>query len=164
MLLNRQRRGHVFIHCKPLNRDNRQDAYYHKLPSSNRPNPMERGKKKKKKKENDISGNSCGRWHWEERRERPAEGGEQLTRSDTGKRGDLIAQLTKSTGRKQQERLVPSVWLSSPLLLVGPSVAFLRSLYPPTPPLFPQHCCLSRLTTLEQNDRPSPPREHGSSW
>lgn len=82
----------------------------------------------KEKKKNDISCNSCGRWHWVERRERPAEGGEQLTRSDTGKRGDLIAQLAKSTGRKQQERLVPSVWLSSPLLLVGPSVAFLCSL------------------------------------
>lgn len=61
-----------------------------------------------------------------------------MTRSDTGKRGDLIAQLAKSTGRKQQERLVPSVWLGSPLLLVGPSVAFLCSLYPPHPaPPFP---------------------------
>lgn len=48
-----------------------------------------------------------------------------MTRSDTGKRGDLIAQLAKSTGRKQQERLVPSVWPGSLLLLVGPSVAFL---------------------------------------
>lgn len=61
-------------------------------------------------------------------------GGEQLTRSDTGKRGDLIAQLAKSTGRKQQERLVPSVWPGSLLLLVGPSVAFLSPLTPPPPP------------------------------
>lgn len=119
----------------------------------------------KKGEKNDISCNSCGRWHWEERRERPAKGGEQLTRSDTGKRGDLIAQLAKSTGRKQQERLVPSVWLSSPLLLVGPSVAFLCSFYPlpALPPSFP-HCCTSRLTTSEQNDQASPPREQGSSW
>lgn len=58
-----------------------------------------------------------------------------MTRSDTGKRGDLIAQLAKSTGRKQQERLVPSVWPGSLLLLVGPSVAFLSSLSPqPSPP------------------------------
>lgn len=98
------------------------------------------------------------------------EGGEQLTRSDTGKRGDLIAQLAKSTGRKQQERLVPSVWPGSLLLLVGPSVAFLSSLSPSLPLLllllpssFP-HCCLSRLTTSEQNDQLSPPHEHGSSW
>lgn len=89
---------------KALNRDNKKDVYYHKLASGNRQNPIER-----KKQKNDISCNSCGRWHWEERRERPAEGREQLTRSDTGKRGDLIAQLAKSTGRKQQERLVPSV-------------------------------------------------------
>ena len=127
---------------------------------------------------NDISRNSCRLWHCEERSERAREtkrereGGEQLTRSDTGKRGDLIAQLAKSTGRKQQERLVPSVWPGSLLLLVGPSV-------PPTPQLllpllllllllllpssFP-HCCLSRLTTSEQNDQLSPPHEHGSSW
>lgn len=96
------------------------------------------------------------------------EGGEQLTRSDTGKRGDLIAQLAKSTGRKQQERPVPSVWPGSLLLLVGPSVAFLSSLSPSLPLLllpssFP-HCCLSRLTTSEQNDQLSPPHEHGSSW
>lgn len=95
---------------------------------------------------NDISRNSCRLWHWEERRERKrrerekereAEGGEQLTRSDTGKRGDLIAQLAKSTGRKQQERLVPSVWPGSLLLLVGPSAAFLSSLSPPPPSLLP---------------------------
>ncbi|TNN48125.1 hypothetical protein EYF80_041696 [Liparis tanakae] len=53
------------------------------------------------------------------RREGGRERGEQLTRSDTGKRGDLIAQLAKSTGRKQQERLVPSVWPGSLLLLIG---------------------------------------------
>lgn len=71
----------------------------------------------------------------EERRERERrERGEQLTRSDTGKRGDLIAQLAKSTGRKQQERLVPSVWPYSVLLLVGPSMAFLSSLFPSAPP------------------------------
>lgn len=68
-------------------------------------------------------------------REKEIERGEQLTRSDTGKRGDLIAQLAKSTGRKQQERLVPSVWPGSLLLLVGPSVAFLSSLSPSS--LFP---------------------------
>lgn len=118
---------------------------------------------------NDISCNSCRLWHWEERRERwrkEREGGEQLTRSDTGKRGDLIAQLAKSTGRKQQERLVPSVWPDSLLLLVGPSVAFRSSLSPSSsllPSSFP-HCCLSRLTTSEQNDQLSPPHEHGSSW
>jgi len=69
-----------------------------------------------------------------EKREREREE-EQLTRSDTGKRGDLIAQLAKSTGRKQQERLVPSVGPGSLLLLVGPSVAFLSSLLllPPPP-------------------------------
>lgn len=69
--------------------------------------------------------------------ERQREGGEQLTRSDTGKRGDLIAQLGKSTGRKQQERLVPSVWPGSLLLLVGPSVAFLSSLPSPLLPFSP---------------------------
>lgn len=84
-----------------------------------------------RKKKNDISCNSCRLWHWEERREQPGEGGEQLTRSDTGKRGDLIAQLAKSTGRKRQERLV-SVWPRSLLLLVGPSLAFLSPLIPPT--------------------------------
>lgn len=36
--------------------------------------------KREKKRKNDISCNSCGRRRWEERR-----GGEQLTRSDTGK-------------------------------------------------------------------------------
>lgn len=97
---------------------------------------------------------------WKERR-REKQGWEQLTRSDTGKRGDLIAQLAKSTGRKRQERLVPSVWLGFSLPLMGPSVAFLFR--PPPPTSFP-HCCLSRLTTLEQNDHLSPPREHGSSW
>lgn len=102
-------------------------------PASGKTDKIPSRKKEEKKKQPDISCNSCRRWHWEERRERPAEGGEQLTRSDTGKRGDLIAQLAKSTGRKQQERLVPSVWLSSPPLLVGPSVAFLCSRHPPSP-------------------------------
>lgn len=99
---------------------------------------------------------------------REGEGGEQLTRSDTGKRGDLIAQLAKSTGRKQQERLVPSVWPGSLLLLVGPSASPTPQLLLPLlllllPSSFP-HCCLSRLTTSEQNDQLSPPHEHGSSW
>lgn len=76
----------------------------------------------------------AGRRGEERERERKKEGGEQLTRSDTGKRGDLIAQLAKSTGRKQQERLVPSVWLGSLLLLVGSSVASPPSLSPPPPP------------------------------
>lgn len=116
---------------------------------------------------NDISRNSCRLWHWEERRERKRkerEGGKQLTRSDMGKRGDLIAQLAKRTGRKQQERLVPSVWPGSLLLLVGPSVAFLSSLSPSLLPSSFPHCCLSQLTTSEQNDQLSPPHEHGSSW
>lgn len=125
-----------------------------------------------KKKKTDISCNSCRLWHWEERREQPGEGGEQLTRSDTGKRGDLIAQLAKSTGRKQQERLV-SVWPCSLLLLVGPSSAFLFPVTPPNPVLLPPpppprppspHGRLSRLTASEQNDQLSSPLEHGSSW
>lgn len=91
-----------------------------------------------KKKKNDISCNSCRRWHWEERRERPAEGGEQLTRSDTGKRGDLIAQLAKSTGRKQQERLVP-LSLAQLSAAPGGSLCGLPLLPLPTPPpLFPR--------------------------
>lgn len=68
----------------------------------------------------------------EKREEREGEReGEQLTRSDTGKRGDLIAQLAKSTGKEAAGKAglpPPSVWPG--LLLVGPSVAFL---YPQTP-------------------------------
>lgn len=119
----------------------------------------------KSDQKNDISRNSCRLVHWEERRERQREGGEQLTRSDTGKRGDLIAQLAKSTGRKQQERLVPSVWPGSLCCF------WWVPLWPSSPPFYPlllpssfPHCCLSRLTTSGQNDQLSPPHEHGSSW
>ncbi|CAB1424988.1 unnamed protein product [Pleuronectes platessa] len=44
------------------------------------------------------------------------------------------SELAKSTGRKQQERLVPSVCPGSLLLLVGPTVAFLPPPPPPPPP------------------------------
>lgn len=98
------------------------------------PSRKKKGKKKTRHQLQQLQAVALGG----EERERPAEGGEQLTRSDTGKRGDLIAQLAKSTGRKQQERLVPSVWLGSPPLLVGPSVAFLCSLHPPSHPPFPR--------------------------
>lgn len=83
--------------------------------------------------------------------------GGQLTRSDMGKRGDLIAQLAKSTGRKQQERLVPPTTTSLSWSCWDP-------LWPSSPP-FPCFlpCCLSWLTTSEQNDQLSPPHEHGSS-
>lgn len=106
-----------------------------------------------------------------ERREKEREEGgrEQLTRSDTGKRGDLIAQLAKSWGRKQQGGLVPQSGRPLCCFWWAPSSAASPhpSPHPPLPRLYPSsppRCCLSRLTTSEQNDQLSPPREHGSSW
>lgn len=97
----------------------------------------------------DISDGSCGLRRWEESGRRHTEAAEQLTRSDTGRRGDLIAQLAKSDGKEAAGtagRLsrarpdccswwAPPLWPSSPLHRTPPHPFSLSPLPPsPSPP------------------------------